>query len=811
MKLINMKYWILSALIIVSIFNTTTNYAQVSQSQLNTINIDNLSDKQIQAYWEKAKSQGYTIDQIEVLAKAKGMSASQIMKLKQRITALQYSTSNNNSNSQNQSNSDSEINPLEKFGLVDSRTVTVQKDSLFGYDFFNNPNISFTPNLNLATPANYQLGPGDELLIDIWGASQNNYRKQVDRKGAIKIENIGPVYVSGLSINKAKAKIISYLKKIYSGISASSSSYNKVYADVSLVGVRTVQVNIIGEVKVPGTYALSGLSTVLNALYAAGGPTKRGTFRNIKLIRGGKTYGTFDIYNYLINGSEKGNVTLQDQDVIIVSPYLSKIVVEGNVKRPGIYELKQGETISDLINYFSGFTSKAYKERLLVERVNGEQKEVNEIELKKQSNFVFQDGDKLTVGSVIDRFENRVAIIGAVYRPGNYELTKGLTLNELLKKAAGLKEEASLDRGIIYRMIDDVKQKIIPFSVEDVLNNKSVITLQREDKVQIYSKYSLEGDYTVSIDGAVNKPQTIKFAEKMHIEDLIAMSGGFKEGADPTVIDISRRVADGSFTTISKNIKKSSSEKLILEDNKNFFLKPFDRVSVRYIKGYTPQKNVSIQGEVKYPGTYSLANKNERISDLVKKADGFSPYAYLKGATLVRKLTTKSDKQQLAVLEDLAAKDSSLVVEKDREIKIGINLDKIMQKGGAKSKMDLILQEGDVLFIPTEKQTVEVQGEVFSPSLSRFDKSYSFKDYISNSGGFSENAKKSRAYIIYANGDIKSAKNFLFFKSYPKIEPGALIIVPKKSESKNRMSLQEIIGITSGIGTLALLIKSLGL
>jgi len=806
-----MKIKVIAILLLISVFNITQSTAQtITQSQLSSINIDNLSDAQIQSYWEKAKSQGYTIDQIDVLAKAKGMSDSQIMKLKQRINGLQYTSPNQQSKLQTENITTEEENPLVKFGLTDGRDMLVEKNQLFGFDFFNNPNISFAPNLNLATPTTYQLGPGDELLIDIWGAAQNNYRKQVDREGAIRIENIGPIYVSGLSITKAKTKIISYLKKIYSGISASSSSYSKVYADVSLVGVRTVQVNIIGEVKVPGTYALSALSTVLNALYAAGGPTEKGTFRNIKLIRAGKLFSNFDIYNYLINGSEKGNSSLQDQDVIIVSPYLSKIEVEGNVKRPGIYELKQGETITDLIQYFSGFTSDAYKKRLLVERVNGEQKEVSEIVLKDQPNFVFQDGDKLTVGAVIDRYENRVSITGAVYRPGNYELTKGLTVNKLLKKAAGLKEDASLDRGIIYRMLDDVKQEIIPFSVKNALINKNNILLQREDSVQIYSKYSLMGDYTVTIDGAVNKPQTIKFAEKMHIEDLIAMSGGFKEGADPTVIDISRRVADGSFTTISKNIKKSSSDKLVLGDNQNFYLKPFDRVSVRYIKGYTPQKNVSILGEVKYPGVYSLANKDERISDLVKKADGFSPYAYLKGATLVRRLTVHSDKQQLATIENLTSKDSTLVVEtNDKEIKIGINLEKIMQKGGAKSKIDLILQEGDILTIPIKKQTVEVRGEVFSPSLSRYDKSISFKDYILNSGGYSEHAKKGKAYIVYANGDIRSAKNFLFFKTYPKIEPGSLIIVPKKAESKNRMSATEILGITSGISTLGILIKTL--
>jgi len=420
-----MKYWTLLLILVLTVFSPKLTTAQSIESQLSSINVDNLSDQQILSYWNKAKQQGYTIDQLAVLAKAKGMPAIQIEKLKQRIATLRYATTTSqNKDNATADNNGEAISNLEKFGLQGKLPLKAVKDSLFGYDFFSNPNISFTPNLNLATPTTYQLGPGDEILIDIWGASQNNYRKQVDRDGAIRIDKVGPIYVSGLSIEKASAKIISYLKKIYSGIGAPSSSYNKVFSAVSLVGVRTVQVNIIGEVKVPGTYALSALSSVLNALYAAGGPTKEGTFRNIKIIRGGKPFKTFDIYRYLINGSERGNVLLQDQDVIIVRPYISKIKVLGYVKRPGIYELKKGETIKDLINYFSGFKSEAYKNRLLVNRVTGKQREVSEIEPTKQPDFALKNGDIITVGKIINRYKNRVSIGGAVYRPGKYELTK---------------------------------------------------------------------------------------------------------------------------------------------------------------------------------------------------------------------------------------------------------------------------------------------------------------------------------------------------------------------------------------------------
>jgi protein involved in polysaccharide export with SLBB domain len=800
-----MRFKIFILFIFIAFNNLQPTYSQKTNvGELNSVNFDTYSDEQISEYWNKAKSQGYSLEQLEVILKAKGMSISQISKLKQRISSLRFSE---NSFSTTKSLSNNNISNLEKFGLKGSVPIKEKNNLIFGYDFFSNPNISFTPNINLATPKTYQLGPGDELLIDVWGAAEKSYSNKVGKNGAIRLENIGPIYISGLTIEDAKAKVISNLKKIYTGISASKNSFNKVNIDISLVGVRTVQVNIIGEVKVPGTYSLNALSSVLNALYASGGPNEKGTFRKIKVIRNGKSIGIFDVYKYLVEGSEESNVLVRDQDKIIVSPYLSRINVAGSVKRPGIYELIKGETLSDLMGYFGGFTSDAYKERMIVERIKGSQKEVSEIIIADHKNYILNDGDKITVDKVIDRFQNRVTIEGAVYRTGNYELTEGLTLLDLIEKAAGIKEDAFLKRGIIYRSIDDINQEILPFSLEEILGKSTSIEMKREDKVQIFSKYNLEENKTISIDGAINLPQTIKFISKMKIQDFIAISGGFKEGADINVIDISRRVNDGNFKTISKTIKATSTNGLMINNTESLYLEPYDRVSVRYLKGFTLQKSVSIKGEVSYPGSYSIVNKDERISDLVKKAGGFSPYAYLEGATLKRQISTKSDKEQLKLLETIKTKDSLNHINTNiKEFKIGIDLVKIMNQ--EKSKIDLILKEGDVLIIPTEKQTVEVRGEVFVPSLIRFDKSNSLKEYINRSGGFSENAKRNKTFVIYANGDVKSTKNFIFFKSYPKIKPGALIVVPNKSERK-KMSIQEVIGITTGVSTLGILISTL--
>lgn len=798
-----MRYIKITTFFICLIFSIQSISSQ-SIDQIRNADIDSYSDSQIASYWNKAQQQGYSLEQLELIAKSKGMSSAKFMKLKNRILNL-------NTITKTESSSDvtsSETSELETFGLDGSESKKdIEQNDLFGYDFFKNPSISFTPNLNLATPTTYQLGPGDELLIDIWGASENNYRKKVTKEGAIRIEGIGPIYVSGLSIEKAKTKIISYLKKIYNGIGAANNSYNKVYTEVSLVGVRTVQVSMIGEVKVPGSYSLNALSTVLNALYAAGGPTENGSFRNIKVIRGGKEFSQFDIYQYLLKGSQKGNIFLQDQDIIYVETYRSKIEVTGEVKRSGIYELKQDENIQDLITYFSGFTSSAYKERLLIERVNGKEKEVSEVLLEQQKDFAMQDGDKLIVGEINDRYSNKVSIEGAVYRPGNYELTKDLTVSGLLGKASGIKENAFLGKGLIYREINEVEQEVVSFSLKEILENKADITLQREDRVYIFDKTTLKEATTISINGAINKPGSIPFVENMTVEDLVAISGGFKEGADTSIIDISRRLNDGNFASISQDIRYESTSTL---ENKNekVYLKPFDIVSVRYEKGYSIQIKVSLKGEVSYPGEYAITTKDERISDLIEKAGGLSPYAYIKGATLYRKKSDIEKKLQDELLETISENDSLVEIDNQESFKIGINLTEILKEGGKGSSYDLILEKGDELFIPSQRQTVEIQGEVLLPSLVRFEKSKTLKSYIDKSGGYSEFAKRDDVYVVYANGDIKATKSFLFFKKYPKLEPGAVILVPKKAE-KTRMSIQEILGITTTLGTLALLINSL--
>jgi protein involved in polysaccharide export with SLBB domain len=461
------------------------------------------------------------------------------------------------------------------------------------------------------------------------------------------------------------------------------------------------------------------------------------------------------------------------------------------------------------VQYFGGFTPKAYTNLLVVERLNGTQKEVREVTFKAAENFLMQGGDKLVVQEILDRYKNKITIEGEVYRPGNFELFDKMTLKELFEKAEGITPEAFLSRGLLVRTLDDTNKENIAFSVSDILNGTTSIVLKARDQIRVFNKQELREERTISIGGAVNSPATFDFVYKLQIEDVIAMSGGLKEGADTQVIDVSRRLKDGSFETLSKNFTISSKTNLVLNDGEPFYLAPFDIINVRYLKGYVSQKRVVIKGEVKYQGVYVLTNKNERISDVVFRAGGLTPFAYAKGATLVRQVNDLSDENKEELLEAINKKDYiSDTMKKTNSFSVGIDLSAILN-GGAGSDIDLYMQEGDELIIPVEKQTIEVRGEVLSPTLVRFQKGKGLRAYVNNSGGFSEKAEKSKSFVLYSNGDIKAIKSFWFFKVYPKLEPGAIIVVPVKSESKKKMSIQEIMGITSAIATLALLVQSL--
>ena len=778
--------------------------------QLAYINVDQLSDEQIQSFWEKAQAQGYSITDLETAARVKGVPVSQITKLRQRIMTLSTSVKKRTATSGNKpTSSEQEIFGRTGRETKDSIMVT-KKSRVFGYDFFQNPKISFAPTINVPTPESYIINTGDELLVEVWGAAESSTTQKVDNQGNIILPMAGKVHVGELNFVEAKARINTALRKIYAGISAPEGSYAKVYTGVSIANIRTVKVNIIGEVEAPGTYSLSALSTVINALYASGGPTENGSFRNIQVVRGGKTIAHLDIYNFLLKGSQEGNINLNDQDVIIVPPYKNQVEVIGFVKREGIYEVKEGEKLSSLVDYFGGFKSNAYKDIMVVERIVGAKREVKEVPFSDAGKFAMQGGDKLLVHKLSDIYHNRISITGAVYQPGNYAYSEGMTVLDLIDKAAGVREEAYLNRAILFRSIDRVDKQSLNFSLKDLLEKKQTIALQPNDSLHIYGRDSLIAKPMVRIEGAVRKPQKFAYAKGLYPADLIIMAGGFIEGADQTQVQVARQLNDANFKTISKVYTVSLSK----EGGDSIALEPNDIVTVRYEKGYVPQQVVKIEGEVSFPGFYAILSKEERISSLIERSGGLAPYAYVEGATLVRKKdkNEKDDKAQEKQLKKLKKtdKDLTLIETKEEEktpeaseYRVGINLKKIMENKN--SYQDLVLKDGDVLIIPSEKQTVEVKGLVLAPSLVRYEKGKSTRSYINSAGGFSDNAQKKSVYVVYANGDVKGTSHFLFFRSYPKVAPGALVIVPEKPEKKS-LSTTETVSVMTALTTLAILI-----
>ena len=778
--------------------------------QLAYINVDQLSDEQIQSFWEKAQAQGYSITDLETAARVKGVPVSQITKLRQRIMTLSTSVKKKTATSGNKPTSSEQ----EIFGRTGRETrdslQPIKKSRVFGYDFFQNPKISFAPTINVPTPESYIINTGDELLVEVWGAAESSTTQKVDNQGNIILPMAGKVHVGGLNFVEAKARINTALRKIYAGISAPEGSYAKVYTGVSIANIRTVKVNIIGEVEAPGTYSLSALSTVINALYASGGPTENGSFRNIQVVRGGKTIAHLDIYNFLLKGSQEGNINLNDQDVIIVPPYKNQVEVIGFVKREGLYEVKEGEKLSSLVDYFGGFKSNAYKDIMVIERIVGAKREVKEVPFSDASKFAMQGGDKLLVHKLSDIYHNRISITGAVYQPGNYAFSEGMTVLDLIDKAAGVREEAYLNRAILFRSIDRVDKQSLNFSLKDLLEKKQTIALQPNDSLHVYGRDSLIAKPMVRIQGAVRKPQKFAYAKGLYPADLIIMAGGFIEGADQTQVQVARQLNDANFKTISKVYTVSLSK----EGGDSIALEPNDIVTVRYEKGYVPQQVVKIEGEVSFPGFYAILSKEERISSLIERSGGLAPYAYVEGATLVRKKdkNEKDDKAQEKQLKKLKKtdKDLTLIETKEEEktpeaseYRVGINLKKIMENKN--SYQDLVLKDGDVLIIPSEKQTVEVKGLVLAPSLVRYEKGKSTRSYINNAGGFSDNAQKKSVYVVYANGDVKGTSRFLFFRSYPKVAPGALVIVPEKPEKKS-LSTTETVSVMTALTTLAILI-----
>jgi protein involved in polysaccharide export with SLBB domain len=807
------------------LFCVDVNAQNFSSQDLSKIKVDQLSDQQVLKIKQKAEEGGMSQQELEAMAEAKGMPRVEVDKLIARINGL---AGNSQTALKPIAKTDSRLRtgpgskgkvstPVDPVNIFeeDMKLMPLKgKERIFGYSLFNNVHLTFEPQLNIATPKNYKLGVADEIIVDLWGASQQNYRLEISPEGNVHIDHLGPVYLNGLTIEQASDKLIKRLSSIYAGLQGPKPN---TFAQVTLGNVRSINVTLLGEVNLPGTYTLTSLATVFNALHLSGGPSETGSFRSIQVIRDNKVVTTLDIYDFLLRGDQKDNVRLQDQDIIRVGPFKTRVEIHGEVKREGLYEVKSKESFADVIEFAGGFTDRAYKKRIRVVRNNGIEKQVFDIDFDEFASFTPEDGDIVTVSQIINRYENRVGITGAVFRPGLYALRNGMTVKDLLNKAEGIKEDAFVNRASIYRLLPDNTREVISFDLGALLRGEiDDIPLKREDDVQIASIFDLREEYTVSIKGAVIKPGTFDYVENMTLEDLIVLAKGFREAASSSRIEVSRRIFDVDAASSSAKIADVfyfdvSKDLRLNNDGKKFVLSPFDQVFIRQSPGYEYQRNVSIEGEIHYPGEYSIKKKDERISDIVKRAGGLTPEAYSKGAKLIRK--TVLNEKELALLKKRmealgkSVNDTSLIYEEiEKEDVVGINLGRIM--ANPRGKDDLILREGDIISIPQELQTVHVSGSVLYPNTVRYQSHNRLRSYITRSGGFAQNAKRKRVFVIYPNGEIKRTRNFIVFNHFPKVEPGSEIIVPQKAE-RQKLTPMEVMAIGSGASSTALIIVNL--
>lgn len=683
------------------------------------------------------------------------------------------------------------------------KVSTASENDVFGRNIFNIDKLTFQPNLNMATPENYRLGPGDEVIVDVWGASQNTMRLEISPDGYVNIANLGPVYLNNMTIKDARQLLKQELGKIY------ADSANNI--QVTLGNIRTIQVNVMGEVRAPGTYALSSLSTVFHALYASGGVSDIGSLRNVQVARGGKTIARLDVYEYIMKGQIQDDIRLQDGDVVIVPTYDELVKITGKVKRPMFYEMKNGESAATLLKYAGGFSSDAYKKSIRVLRKDGKEFSVKTVNDIDYSAFKLIDGDVVTVDSILNRFNNRLEVKGAVYHPGVFELSGSLnTVRQLVEKADGLLGDAFTGRAVLYRERENLTKEVLPVDIEGILKGTSPdIALQKNDILYIPSIHDLQDMGKVTISGEVNKPGSYTYADHMSLEDLVITAGGLKESASLVRVDVSRRIRDPKGTTepdmIGQNFSFGLKDGFVVDGEAGFELQPYDQVFVRRSPSYNEQVNVTVDGEVLYRGEYTLSTKSERLSSLIQRAGGVSRYAYVRGA----KLRRVANEEELRRMEDVVKMvrreigetlATSLGLKVDSTFTVGIDLEAALANPGGDA--DLVLREGDVLTVPEYNNTVKVNGAVMMPNTVSYAEGKSVKYYLSQAGGYSANAKKSQKFIIYMNGQVAEVKG----SGKKQIEPGCEIVVPNKTKKFN---FATVVSNATSFASLATMLASL--
>lgn len=768
-----------------------------------------MTDQQVLEYVKQGMSEGKDQRQMATELARRGVTREQAERIKKLYEQEQgVSTSKMSGTEQNDLRlrqtvqEENTANMFDGISQLDSLKLS-EVNKVFGRNIFNTRNLTFEPSVNLATPPNYRLGPGDEVIIDIWGTSQNTIRQQISPDGTINIEKIGPVSLSGMTVSEANGYLKRVLGKTYSGLDAPDGTLE---IRLTLGNARTIQINVMGEVIQPGTYALSSFSTVFHALYRAGGVNEIGSLRNVQVTRNGKTVAKVDVYDFIMKGKTQDDIRLQEGDVIIVPAYEALVQINGNVKRPMKFEMKKNETLATLINYAGGFSADAYTRSLRVVRQNGEEYEINTVKEIDYSAYPMRNGDVVTAEAILNRFTNKLEVRGAVYRPGIYQLNGEInTVRALVNEAKGLTGDAFTNRAVLQREREDLTTEIISVDVRSIMAGTSPdIPLQKNDILYIPSIHDLEDRGDVAIFGEVAKPDSYSYSDNMTLEDLIIRAGGLRESASTVRVDVSRRIKDPKSTHSTDSIGQmftfALKDGFVIDGEQGFTLQPYDQVFVRRSPGYQAQQNVQVTGEVIFGGTYAMTTTEERLSDLVKKAGGATPKAYLRGAKLIRVANDEEKKRMRDVINLMnrqfgEAMMDSLGIRVEDTFSVGIDLEKAMAQPG--SEYDLVLREGDVLDIPKLNNTVKVNGAVMMPNTVGYLSDKNANYYLDQAGGYALNAKKSKKFVIYMNGQVARIKG----RSKDKIEPGCEIIVPSKKNKK--VNVGEILGYASSFGSLA--------
>ena len=773
----------------------------------------NMSDSQVLEYVKEGIRQGKEQKQLASELARKGVTKEQAMRVKQLYEQQNnVNASNATGTDVNESRLREEMKENTSDMLEDhpSTQDLARSNQVFGRNIFNTRNLTFEPSVNIATPLNYRLGPGDEVIIDIWGASQNTIRQQISPDGTINIQKIGPVNLNGLTISEANDYLKKTLNKIYNGLNNTSDPTSDIR--LTLGSIRTIQINVMGEVVQPGTYSLSSFATVFHALYRAGGVSDIGSLRNVQLVRNGKNIATIDVYQFIMKGHIQDDIRLQEGDVVIVPAYDVLVKIDGKVKRPMRFEMKKDENLSTLISYAGGFDADAYTRSLRVVRQNGQEYEVNTVKDLDYSVYKMRNGDVVTAEAILNRFTNKLEIRGAVYRPGIYQLNGKLnTVRELVNEAQGLTGDAFLNRAVLYRQREDLTTEVIPVDIKAIMDGTSQnIILTKNDILYIPSIHDLEDRGDVVIHGEVAKPDSYPYADNMTLEDLIIQAGGLREAASVVRVDVSRRIRNPHSTvdndTIGRTYTFSLKEGFVVDGTPGFVLQPYDEVYVRRSPGYQAQQNVVVEGEILFEGSYAMTSREERLSDLIRKAGGSTKNAYLRGAKLTR-VATEGEKKRMEDVIRLMSRQlgeammDSLDIHVEDHFTVGIDLEKALANPG--STADIVLREGDVVFIPKSTNTVKINGAVMVPNTVSYIAGKNIDYYLNQAGGYSDNAKKSKKFIVYMNGQVTKVKG----SGKKQIEPGCEIIVP--SRSKKRTNVGEILGYATSFSSLGMMIASI--